>query len=1060
MTVPVGYATASCAACGNDLRANARFCDSCGSPVAAEHSAGERKHVTVLFADVVGSMKLAQTLDAERLQEIMHELLNRAGAVVQRYHGTVDKFTGDGLMALFGAPVALEDHALRACFAALEIQSVAKDLSAELHRRDGIDMQLRVGLNSGEVITGEIGIGPNPYTAVGHPVGMAQRMEAAAPAGGVLCSLSTAQLVEQAARLGPVDEVRIKNEPTPVPARQLHAVESDRNVAERDYGPMLGREPAMAALQHSFDVGQGLVVGVVGAPGLGKSRLIREFSGWLQTRGADVVVARCEAHTANVPFRALSRMLRAMFRINQLGGDAALSQVAEQLGDIETDSEDAQILFDLLGIGDSNTATIGVSVDVRRRRLVALMINAVLARPRRTVFVLEDAHWIDPTSDATFAEFANELHATAAMLAVTYRPEYTGALQPISDSTVALQPLTDQTVVTLITGLIGGHPTVAGLAERIADRAAGNPFFAEEIVRDLAGRDILTGRRGDYRLQGSVDEIAVPATVQSVLAARIDRLPGSAKAILNAAAVIVTQFDLDGLQALLPDPQSSHLADLVSAELIDQTEFVPRQQYCFRHPLVRTVAYESQLTATRAQAHRRLAAAIEARNPAAAEENAALIAAHLEQSGDLGAAYAWHMRAAEWLRLRDLPAARASWAKARQLADQMSDDIDSIVSLRIAPRTMLASTAHLVGGEADTDDRYRELRELTTRADDLLSLALGTAGQVITLSTNHNRLSDAAELASELAAMVDRIECPDSIKLEILHSVTWAQFLACDFRSALSAIDRQDGLAGEQAVISKAQTLSVRAAIEIYTGDYQNGREHFRQAIEQARILHPVTYAQVLTGRSWFVVMGLDDARELVHQTREALRQTSEFGDNFGIVSALWAHGTVLLRADPAARAEAIGLLKEARAGIEKHRIQSFLLCSVMADLAVDSARNGAYENALEDARRAYRSQLGAGSPTMIGHTAETLIELLVDRASPADKAQARRIADEVAGMALPGPVPAIDLCRLKCRAMVAKADGDTAGYADLAARYLALVEALDACGRLGEARRMVAETI
>src|SRR4051812_17132117 len=274
-------------------------------------------------------------------------------------------------------------------------------------------MKMRVGLNSGEVITGEIGIGPNPYTAVGHPVGMAQRMEAAAPVGGVLCSLSTAQLVEQAARLGPVEAVRIKNEPTPVSARQLHAVDSDRTVAVRDYGPMLGREPAMAALQHSFDVVQGSVVGVVGAPGLGKSRLIREFSGWAQTRDVDVVVARCEALTANVPFRALSRMLRAMFGINQLSGDAALSQVVNQLGDIATDSEDNQILFDLLGIGDSNTAAIEVSVDVRRRRLVEVMINAVLARPKRTLFVLEDAHWIDPTSDATFAEFANELHATA-----------------------------------------------------------------------------------------------------------------------------------------------------------------------------------------------------------------------------------------------------------------------------------------------------------------------------------------------------------------------------------------------------------------------------------------------------------------------------------------------------------------------------------------------------------------------------------------------------------------------------------------------------------------------
>src|SRR5829696_299676 len=327
MNIPVGEATVSCAACGNDLRANARFCDTCGSPVVAERTAGERKQVTVLFADVVGSMKLAATLDPERLQEIMHELLNRAGAVVQRYHGTVDKFTGDGVMALFGAPVALEDHALRACIAALEIQSVAKDLAAELHRRDGIDLQLRVGLNSGEVITGEIGFGPNPYTAVGHPVGMAQRMESCAPPGGVLCSLSTAQLVEHATRLVPTEAVQIKNEPEPVHARQLHAVESDRAVAVRDYGPMLGRGRELSVLQHMFDVEHGSVVGVVGAPGLGKSRLIREFSGWAEARRADVVVARCEAHTADVPFRALSRMLRAMFGIDQLSGDAARGYV-------------------------------------------------------------------------------------------------------------------------------------------------------------------------------------------------------------------------------------------------------------------------------------------------------------------------------------------------------------------------------------------------------------------------------------------------------------------------------------------------------------------------------------------------------------------------------------------------------------------------------------------------------------------------------------------------------------------------------------------------------------
>jgi len=215
-----------------------------------------------------------------------------------------------------------------------------------------------------------------------------------------------------------------------------------------------------------------------------------------------------------------------------------------------------------------------------------------------------------------------------------------------------------------------------------------------------------------------------------------------------------------------------------------------------------------------------------------------------------------------------------------------------------------------------------------------------------------------------------------------------------------------------------------------------------------------------LTGRSWFVAMGLDEAGELMPQTREALLQTRAFGDNFGIVSALWAHGTVLLRADPAARAEAIGLLEEARAGIERHGIQTFLWCSVAADLAVDCALKGAQDDAIDTARRAYRSPLGAGSPPMIGRTAETLIELLLDRGSPADVAEARSVATAVADMRLPAPVAAIDLCRVKCRLMVSRSEGDAAGYAGLAPQYLAMVERLDARGRLAEARQMVAEAI
>lgn len=227
-----------CAACGNGLRASARFCDACGTPAHPARAAEERKQVTVLFADVVGSMKMAAVLDPERLREIMHDLFNRSASVVQRYQGTVDSFTGDGLMALFGAPAAIEDHALRACIAALELQSLAHELALVVRQQDCMDLRVRIGLNSGEVIAGDFGSATAGYTVTGHTVGMAQRMEAAARPGEVLCSASTARLVDHAARFGPWDNAVVKGSDKPVPVRRLEAIDSDRLVMARDDGPL------------------------------------------------------------------------------------------------------------------------------------------------------------------------------------------------------------------------------------------------------------------------------------------------------------------------------------------------------------------------------------------------------------------------------------------------------------------------------------------------------------------------------------------------------------------------------------------------------------------------------------------------------------------------------------------------------------------------------------------------------------------------------------------------------------------------------------------------------
>jgi class 3 adenylate cyclase len=268
----------ACGTCGTELRDGDKFCHECGAPIIVSHKPAEYKQVTVLFADVVHSMDIAAAVGAERLREIMAELADRCAAVVERYGGTVDKFTGDGVMAVFGAPVALEDHATRACLAALGVQEEAKRLAVDVQERDGVDLQLRVGLNSGQVIAGEIGSGPFGYTAVGEQVGLAQRMESVAPPGGVMLNKSTARLVEGAVVLGDSELVHIKGADEPVCARRLFGVSERHRTVARAESNLVGRRWEMSAVEGLLDraiEGHGTVVGVVGSPGIGKSRVVR-----------------------------------------------------------------------------------------------------------------------------------------------------------------------------------------------------------------------------------------------------------------------------------------------------------------------------------------------------------------------------------------------------------------------------------------------------------------------------------------------------------------------------------------------------------------------------------------------------------------------------------------------------------------------------------------------------------------------------------------------------------------------------------------------------------------
>jgi adenylate cyclase len=1055
----VTAAPAVCRSSGAAPREGARFCDACGSALVASVAAAEYKQVTVLFADVVRSMDIAAAVDVERLREIMTELVERSAAVVQRYGGTVE-FTGDGVMALFGAPKALEDHAFRACLAALAIQEEANRLAGEVARRDGVALRVRVGLNSGRVIAGEIGSGALGYAATGEQVGFAQRMESVAPPGGVMVSESTARLVEHAVILGEPEWVRIKGADEPVRARRLVGIEPRDGLLGCAEASLVGRRWEMAALEAMVDRaigGRGGVVTVVGPAGIGKSRVAREAAAAAVGRGVEVFWAFCESHAREVPFHAVARLLRANSGVADLDGHAARTRVRELHP--EADPQDLLLFEDLLGIADPEVPLPQIDPDARRRRLTALINTASLARTAPALFIIEDAHWIDQVSESMLADFLSVIPHTSSMVLITSRPEYEGALTRVHGAqTIALAPLGDSDTTTLIGELVGSDPSVGELAGIIAERAAGNPFFAEEMVRELAQRGVLAGERGGYICRADVAEVSVPATVQAAIEARIDRLTTPAKRTLNAAAVIGTRFDVDTLQALVPDIESTSLAELVSAELIDQTEFVPRQRYCFHHPLVPSVAYESQLSATRARAHRRLAAAIEARDPAAADENAALIATHLQAAGELAQAYRWHLRAAEWLRPRDLAAARAQWEIARCIADRLPEDHDDVIAMRIAPRTMLMSTTFFVGEDADTDERYREFRDLTMETGDLTSLAIGTAGRIWSLSVNDNRVPEATALASELDKMVGGIDCDAATRSIILISLAYARFASCDFDAALQVIDAILALPHEELIIELAIADTIRGMIEICLGDHEQGRRHLREGSGQARVLPPVSYAAVLAYWATLSQLGMYPADELVDEMRDVLRRVESFGDIFGIIAAQWAYGAALLRAEETSYDDAIAMLRHARASIQKHRVFTFALATIGADLAIDAAHNGRRDEAIDELRALFSLHMDSGSRVFVGCPGEALVELLIERGCADDLAEAHRIVDQWE-VQRPG-IPALDLWWLKSRALVAKTEGDFGGYAELAKQYLSLCERLDARGRVAEARRMVNTSI
>jgi adenylate cyclase len=1049
---------AACRMCGTEPLENARFCHGCGSPIQVGDTRAEYKQVTVLFADVVHSMDIASAVGAERLREIMADLADCCAAVVKRYGGTVDKFTGDGIMAVFGAPVALEDHAIRASLAALGVQEEAERLAVDVRNRDGMELQLRVGLNSGEVIAGEIGSGPFGYTAVGEQVGMAQRMESVAPAGGVMLSASTARLVEGAATLGEVERVRIKGTDQLACAQRLLGMEERRRAIGRAESNLVGRRWEMAAVEGLLDRaidGHGAVVGVVGSPGIGKSRLVREVAAMASARGVDVFTAFCESHARDIPFHVVARLLRAATGVRGLDNAAARAGVRAQFPD--ADPEDVLLLEDLLGIADPEVALAKVDPDARRRRLTALVNTASLAREAPVIDVIEDAHWIDGVSESMLADFLTVIPHTPSLVLVTYRPEYTGALSRVPDAqSIALAPLSDPETAALVSELLGPDSSVGRLATMIAERAAGNPFFVEEMVRELAERGVLRGNRSAYVSTVGAAEVSVPATVQATIAARIDRLDPVAKRTLSAAAVIGARFDAGLLETLGIEPS---VEDLVAAELVDQVRFTPHAEYAFHHPLIRTVAYQTQLKSDRAELHRRLATAIAQRHPDSLDENAALIAEHFEAAGDLRAAFGWHMRAGAWAQSRDIRAARNSWERARTVADRLPTDDPGRASMRIAPRTLLClNTVRVAGTIADTG--FDELRDLCSAAGDTVSLAIGMAGLMTTL-VFHNRYREAARLASDCTRLLESIADPAlTLMLFASQSMCQAGQAAEGLRLAQRVIDLAEGdpTKGSLGPIGSplAMAILMRGSCRYCLG-VPGWREDLNQAIAMARSIDPMSLiAPVLYKYRFAAHAGalLPDAAA-DQDTAEAMAMAEHSGDDFQVDAARVSRGLVLINQGGSQRAAGFALLAQYREAHLLHGYAKNVVRTVDTEIAKEKARTGDVDGAIQLARAVVDYTFDAGDMLSLGEATRVLVESLLQRGTSADLKEAQAAIDRLAAEPTDPGFVLFEVPLLRLRALLARARGDAATYAQFRDRYRDMAKTLGFEGHIALAEAM-----
>jgi class 3 adenylate cyclase/tetratricopeptide (TPR) repeat protein len=649
----------TCPVCGNLARPQAAFCDHCGTPLTGQTPAptssalaprpqtpqvytpthlaemiltsrsgleGERKQVTVLFADLKASLELLADRDPEEARQILDSVVERMIAAVHRYEGTVNQVMGDGIMALFGAPIAHEDHAVRACYAALRMQESVKQYAEDAQRSQGVSIHIRVGLNSGEVVVRAIGSDLRmDYSAIGQTTHLAARMEQLAPPGSIWLTAETLRLAEGMIQVDALGPVSVKGLSQPVAVFELLGADPTRrhlqSVAARGLTRFVGRQTELKALQEALEragTGHGQIVAAIGEPGLGKSRLFYEFIASPLTQDWLILETGGVSYGQVNPYLPIRDLLKAYFQIDDRDDESKIREKVDKrlIMDVAL-RPTLPALLALLDVTVDDPAWQALDPSQRRLRTIDGIKRLLLrhSQVQPLLLIVENLHWIDAGTQAFLDSLIESMPTARLLLLVNYRPEYQHRWGSKTYYTqLRLDPLPAQTAEEILQALLGDAAELQPVRQLLIERTEGNPFFLEESIRTLVETQVLVGERGAYRPAKAPLSIQVPATVQAILAARIDRLPPEEKYLLQCAAVIGKDASLTLLQAiaeLTEDNLHLGLAHLQTAEFLYETSLFPELAYTFKHALTQEVAYGGLLQERRRALHARIVDAIE-----------------------------------------------------------------------------------------------------------------------------------------------------------------------------------------------------------------------------------------------------------------------------------------------------------------------------------------------------------------------------------------------------------------------------------------------------------------